>query len=218
MPPWSCLGKFPTDLVANSTNSLTPVCLRQHSKQVGIIHSPRVLFPFRGQEHYSWVSLVLIVQNTGGGNFFQPALNWKVSLRAFLCAIPSAPGVACHAAFSPESEGFCLLPPFPGIDGLSSIIFKWVALPACLALGSDFFLCLVLEIRLPAVSSSPLPFLQVVGTVIVQLRTLPHTGPLSSKTAFAMNSYVFSSSFQVYTFCCSICSLHLCLILACSVK
>lgn len=43
----------------------------------------------------------------------------------------------------------------------------------------------------------------------MQLKTPLHTGPLFSKTAFAMNCYVFSSSFQVCILHYSICSLHI---------
>lgn len=131
IPLWSCLGKFLTDLAENATNSFTPVCLRQHSKQVGIIHSPCVLFPFRGQEDFGWVSLMCVVQNTGGGNFFQPALNWKVSLWVFLCAIPSASGVACHAAFSPASESFASSLPSQAVMAIHpSYSSEWLCLPA----------------------------------------------------------------------------------------
>lgn len=133
----------------------------------------------------------------------------------------------CHPLSSRGSMSCCLfscfwrvlpLPPFPESDHLSSVIFKWVTLPACLALGSNIFLCLAFEIKFASVRSSPLSFLQVVRTVIMQLRTSLHTGPPSSKTAFAMNCCIFSSSFPVYIFHYSFCSLHTCLILACSVK
>jgi len=73
----------------------------------------------------------------------------NVSPWAFLCVTTLPAGVVSHPAFSSASEGFLLLLPFPGSDGISSILFKpGAALPAYLALGSDFCLCLVLEISI----------------------------------------------------------------------
>lgn len=97
------LRKISHYLVANSTNSFLPVCLRQHSKQVGIIHSPCALFPFRGQEDYGRIIFDVHcakLQNTGGANFFQPALNWKVSLSFPLCHCLGSRGSMSCCLFS----------------------------------------------------------------------------------------------------------------------
>lgn len=135
------------------TNSFISVWLRQQSQQGGMAHSPCALFPFRG--------LQLGIYDAHCPKHRKRQLfsnEHLVSPWAFLCVNTSSTGVVCHAAFSPASEGFLLLPPFPGSDGFSSITFKpWVAWSACLALGSDFCLCLVVEIRFTAFSSLPWP-------------------------------------------------------------
>lgn len=118
--------------------------------------------------------------------FSNQHLTQQVALWAFLCVTTSF-GVVCHTAFSPTSESFLLLPPIPGSDGFSSIMFKlWVALPAFLVLGSDFCLCLVLKMRFTSLSSILFPWpgrfwlvYQSVMMVIMQLSIFLHTRPLS---------------------------------------